>query len=79
MSVNAIDTAEIVRHHRNDDGTYRLVELALAIGAERELWQPVVDAADGVNRHWRACAYSARRPARGAEISFRRPSQMPPP
>jgi hypothetical protein len=54
VAVNAIDTHEIVRRHRNDDGTYRLAELSLAIGAERELWQPVVDAADGVNRHWRA-------------------------
>lgn len=45
--------ADVVRAHRNDDGTYRLRDLATAIGALREEWQPVVDAADGTHRHWR--------------------------
>ncbi len=54
MAVSTLDTRGIVTRHRNEDGTYRLVELAQAIGAEQALWQPVVDAADGVNRHWTA-------------------------
>lgn len=53
MAANAVDTREIARRHRNDDGTYRLVELAQAFGAEQSLWQPVADAADGTHRHWR--------------------------
>lgn len=47
------ELAEIVQTHRNDDGSYRLSDLAIALGDIRETWQPVLEAADGTHRHWR--------------------------
>lgn len=58
MAVSVTDVEGIVERYRRDDGTFALTELAVALGEHRELWQPVVDAADGTHRHWR-CVYDA--------------------
>jgi hypothetical protein len=47
------ELVEIVRAHRDDDGAYRLSDLAIALGDIRDTWQPVLEAADGTHRHWR--------------------------
>ncbi len=52
MASGVTDVTEIIERHRRDDGSFALVELATEIAAHRDTWQAVVDAADGVHRHW---------------------------